>query len=72
MSSVSEWEQESARDPFFPLTVGWRPSGKTVAAVMDEMMNRSWPMRAPGSVADLLPFFNAPAKSKPRRGLWWR
>lgn len=70
VSSVTEWARESARDPFFPLSVEWRPSGKTVAAVMDEMMNRVWPIRAPGSAADLVPFFNPPAKRNPRRGFW--
>jgi hypothetical protein len=43
-----------------------------VAAVMDEMMNRVGPLRAPGCAADLLPFLNAPATNKPRRGPWWR
>ena len=71
VASVAEWEQESARNPLFPLAVEWRASGKTVEAVMEESMNRVWPMRPPGSAADLLPFFNAPAKSKPRRG-WWK
>jgi hypothetical protein len=72
VSSVAEWERESARNPFFPLTVEWKPSGKTVAAVMEEMMGRVWPMRAPVSAADLLPFFGPPAKSKPHRGFWWK
>lgn len=72
VSSVAEWERESARNPFFPLTVEWRPAGKTVAAVMDEMMSRVWPVRAPTSAAELLPFFNAPAAGKPLRGFWWK
>jgi hypothetical protein len=72
VAGVAAWEAESARNPFFPLDVGWRPSGKTVRAVMDETMSRVWPLRAPGAVADLLPFFNVPAPRKLRRGSWWK
>ena len=72
VASVAEWEQESARNPFFPLAVEWRPSGRTVSDVLEEMMHRLRPVRAPGSAAELLPFFNAPVKSKPRRGFWWK
>ena len=72
VSSVAEWERESAANPFFPLTVDWRPSGKTVAAVMDEMINRVWPMRAPGNAIDLIPFFQPPARRSARRSLWWK
>jgi hypothetical protein len=72
VSSVAEWERESAKNPLFPLTVEWRPSGKTLAAVMEEMMNRVRPMRPVGGAADLLPFFQPPAKRSRRRGFWWK
>lgn len=63
ISSVAEWERQSGRDPYFPLTVDWRPSGKNVASVMNEMMSGLWPARAPRSAVDLVPLFHAPIKS---------
>lgn len=72
LASVAEWERESARDPLFPLSVEWQASGKSVAGVMDEMMNRLRPARTPGTAADLLPYFGGPGGRAPRRGLWWK
>jgi hypothetical protein len=72
VASVAAWEREAARDPFFPLAVEWRPAGKTVGVVMEQMMNRLWPLRAAGSAVDLLPFLNPPAKPNARRMFWWR
>lgn len=36
--TLDKWEQASRDDPFFPLTVGWKPSGKTVGELMGAMI----------------------------------
>jgi hypothetical protein len=38
IASVQTWEQESKKDRAFPLKVRWRPAGKTVGQVMEEML----------------------------------
>ena len=72
VASVAAWQEESARDPFFPLTVEWKTSGRTLRSVMKETMDRVWPLLDPASAADLLPFFSPPAKRAVGRRFWWK
>jgi hypothetical protein len=43
IESLDAWERTSREDPFFPLRVAWRPSGTTVAQVMDGLMAKVCP-----------------------------
>jgi hypothetical protein len=36
--TIDAWERASLDDPFFPLTVGWKTSGKTVGETMEMMI----------------------------------
>jgi hypothetical protein len=36
---LETWEKASRDDPFFPLQIAWRPAGRTVDHVIDEMLN---------------------------------
>jgi hypothetical protein len=38
LATVDAWEQASLQDPFFPLTVAWKPTGKTVGGIIDSMV----------------------------------
>lgn len=53
LASVAAWEQESKRDPFFPLTVRWRPVGQTVGQVTDAMLGIVAPGPTPHAATDL-------------------
>jgi hypothetical protein len=53
VASLDAWEAATKQDPFFPLTVLWRPAGKTVGQVLIEMLNAIAPHRPPSSAAEL-------------------
>jgi hypothetical protein len=38
IATIDAWERASLDDPFFPLTVGWKTSGKTVGETMEMMI----------------------------------
>ena len=62
VGSLSAWEAETRKDPFFPLKVEWRTAGKTVGEVMEEMMDRISPLKLPSSAFELLPLMNPPVR----------
>ncbi len=39
LSTVDRWAEESLKDPFFVLSVPWRPAGKTVRQAASEMLS---------------------------------
>jgi hypothetical protein len=53
VATVDVWEQATAEDPFFTLTVPWRAVGRTVATVMGDMLNVGRQPGVPGSAVDL-------------------
>ena len=53
VASIEAWQEESRKDPFFPLQVEWKPAGKTIGQVMDEMLDQVAPRVAPTSAAEL-------------------
>jgi hypothetical protein len=36
--TLEKWEQASQEDAFFPLGIAWKPAGRTVGDVVEEMM----------------------------------
>ena len=50
--TLDTWERASREDPFFPLKIAWRPSGRTVGHVIEEMIARVSPP-SPVTVAQL-------------------
>jgi hypothetical protein len=43
VETIETWEEASREDPFFPLKVAWRPAGRTVGDVINEMIGRVGP-----------------------------
>ena len=58
LRSLDEWEEESGRNPLFPLTVDWKPLGKTVGEVMEETLSAVAPARSLTSAQELVHVFN--------------
>jgi hypothetical protein len=50
--TLEAWERASSEDPFFPLKVAWKPAGKTVEQVMDDLIARVCP-QVPDTVAQI-------------------
>jgi hypothetical protein len=50
--TLDAWERASLEDPFFPLGVGWKPAGRTVGDVLEEMIGCVGPP-TPTTVAHL-------------------
>ena len=54
LDTLESWEQESRRDPYFAVNVDWKPVGKTVGQVVDEMLAALTTARPPNSFRDLV------------------
>jgi hypothetical protein len=67
VSSVAAWEEESRKDPFFPLQVNWQPVGKAVGEVMEEMLSAIAPAHAPASAMELVQLVSLCPKSNHAR-----
>jgi hypothetical protein len=67
VSSVAAWEEESRKDPFFPLQVKWQPVGKAAGEVMEEMLSAIAPAHAPASAMELVQLVSLCPKSNHAR-----
>jgi len=56
ISTLSRWEEESAKDPLFPLNVRWKPAKTTIYQQMKEML--ALIPRPPGQAGDLGELFD--------------
>jgi hypothetical protein len=72
VANLGTWEEETKKDPFFPLTVPWQPGGKTVGEVMEEMLAALVPASLPASAAELAAILNLclPKPGRRRTGLF--
>jgi hypothetical protein len=52
VETLEAWEQATRDDPFFPLHVPWKPSGKTIGDVIEEIIGRVSPP-PPTTIAQL-------------------
>lgn len=59
VESLAAWEKASRKDPYFPLQVAWRPVGKTVGEVIDEMLSLACAPGEPQSAQDLAQLLHA-------------
>lgn len=71
--SLAAWEEASRTDPFFPLKVQWQPSGRTLAEVVDGMLERVGP-RCLQTASDLAQVMMSLTANRPRarRAKWFR
>jgi hypothetical protein len=71
VSSLTAWEKESKKDPFFPLSVKWQPLGKTVGDVIEETLRgvaRATPPTSASELAQLISL--APGRGSSRKWLF--
>ncbi len=71
VASLAAWEEATRKDPLFPLSVQWRPSGRTVGQVMEEMLNRVAGPAFTGGQSELAALVSPSGKpTAPRRTFW--
>ncbi|MDR3703758.1 MAG: hypothetical protein P4L56_29180 [Candidatus Sulfopaludibacter sp.] len=68
VSTVERWAEESRQNPYFPLTVPWRPYGKSVGETADAMLATVAPERPVTDAASLVGMLLARPAS--RRARW--
>jgi hypothetical protein len=68
LNNLAAWEAASAADPFFPLTVKWRPSGATVGQVIDTMFDGIGTPRMPGTLSELVQMLSLVAVRRRKSG----
>jgi hypothetical protein len=69
VATLQRWAEESGKDPYFPLTVAWRPYGRNLGATVESMLSMIAP--PPKPVADASALINLLlAKPRGRRERW--
>lgn len=65
LQNLIAWEQASKEEPLFPLSVAWKPVGKTVAGVVEEMLSAVAPAPCAPTVQGLVHLLSLCAGNKP-------
>ena len=65
VSTVERWVEESRKDPYFVLSVPWRPFGKTVGQAAEEMLSMVAPCHSMTDAASLVSsMLNRPSRRR--------
>jgi hypothetical protein len=69
IASLKAWEQATLADPLFPLKIAWKPSGKTLAAVVETMLAQLEPLPGAVTATHLAQALAAASMGRKPRGL---
>ena len=64
LQNLIAWEQASKKEPTFPLTLNWKPVGKTVGVVVEEMLSAVAPAPCAPTVQGLVQLLSLCAGEK--------
>ena len=67
VASLRAWKKASAKDPYFALDVPWKPVGKSIETVMEEMLETRRMEAFPPDATSLAQVLNGVRKRKAKR-----
>ena len=67
VASLRTWKKANAKDPYFALDVPWKPVGKSIETVMEEMLETRRMKAFPPDATSLAQVLNGVRKQKAKR-----
>ena len=64
VASLQAWKKASAKDPYFVLDVPWKPVGKSIETVMEEMFEKRRTKAFPPDATSLAQLLNGVRMTK--------